>query len=84
MNSSPLFADQIMRGAREFKQRTGQYLFNHLPPGAGNALSSTLIDPFHKEMTKEEIIGWIDNHLIFDGQEVIAVFNNNQLMWEKK
>lgn len=77
-----VFADQIKRGARSIEQRTGQYLFNHLPDGAQLAVRGTLFDPFHKELTHQEIVAWLENHLIFKGQEIVGVFNNNDILWD--
>lgn len=77
------FADDIIRGSKANGQRTGQYLFNHLPSVPANAVTATLFDPFHKELSRQELQEWIDNHLIFDGMCIIGVFNNDQLLWEE-
>lgn len=69
--------------AKKAGQRTGQYLFNSLPPGAERVVASTLFDPYHKEMTRSALFEWISHHLIFDDRgDVIAVFNNNDILWE--
>lgn len=78
------FAEQISKGARVYTLRTGQYLFNHLPAGVANVVSGTLFDPFQKELSKKQIIDWLDDHLIFDGKEIVGCFNNNTILWEKK
>lgn len=81
--ASLMFADQIRLGAGLSGQRTGQYLFNHLPSGPANVVAATLFDPFHKELNEREIYDWIENHLIFDGSRIVGVFNNDQLLWEE-
>lgn len=63
--------------------RTGQVLFNYLPTGARNAVAGTMIDPFHKRLTTEELYQWLNDHVIFDGDRIIAVFNNNHFIWEE-
>lgn len=82
MVDSVAFVDKIKREARKNNQRTGQYLFNYLPEGAANVVASTLFDPFHKELTWTEILEWIESHLIFKGEEIVGVFNNNDVLWE--
>ena len=76
------YVERIKQGARINNQRTGQYLFNHLPPGAANSVRATLIDPFHKQMTDHELYMWLDEHVIFDRGWIIATFNNNVILWE--
>lgn len=83
MTTLELYTDQIVRGAKESGQRTGQYLFNHLEPGPANVIAGSLFDPFHQDLSNREISDWLDNHLIFDGNKVIAVFKNNQILWEE-
>lgn len=78
---SALFADQIYAEAGSF--RTGQYLFNTLPPGAQYVIAQSLIDPFHRDLTKTEIYDWANDHLIFNGTEIVAVFFDNKILWEK-
>ncbi len=63
--------------------RVGQALFNLLPGWAANRVASTLFDPFHKNFTDYELYTWINNHLIFDGDEIIAVFNNDTILAER-
>lgn len=79
-----VMAVHIAVGARQTKLRTGQYLFNHLPDQVGNKVAGTLFDPFHKDLSKQEIIEWLDNHLIFDHNEIIALFDQNTILWESE
>jgi hypothetical protein len=76
-----VMAVHIAVGARQTKQRTGQYLFNHLPVEVGNKVAGTLFDPFHKDLSKPEIIEWLDNHLIFNENKIIALFDQNTILW---
>lgn len=78
------FVDHIMRSAQASAQRPGQYLFNTLPFGAGDVVAATLWDPFHTVTTKEELIDWVDNHLIFDGIKIIGIFNKDQILYSRK
>jgi hypothetical protein len=76
--------ERVMRTAKQTNQRTGQALFNSLPSGAANAIVGMMWDPFHKEMSSVEVTAWINNHLILDDhQNVVAVFDRNEIMWEE-
>jgi len=78
-----VWAEHIVRGSRETGQRTGQYLFNLLPDHLSGIVTGTLWDPFHKDLEIEEIHQWIQDHLIFDGHRIIALFNNDEILWEE-
>lgn len=85
MTYRTLYVDQISRGAKSTGQRTGQYLFNHLPDGAANVIAGSLFDPFHKDLSPYEIRAWLGDHLIFSPLgEVIAVFNQNDILWTEE
>jgi hypothetical protein len=81
MNETQLFTSHILQNAKAFNQRTGQYMFNCLPENVAYFVRGTLWDPFHKDLTAFEISEWIDSHLIFDGSDIIGVFNGDQLLW---
>jgi hypothetical protein len=78
-----MFVEHILRGAFTDDQRTGQWMFNHLPLMVAARVSGTSFDPFHKNLSAHEIYDWIDNHLIFDGNEIVGLFHNDILLWEK-
>lgn len=66
--------------------RIGQALFNTLPKWAAAVVAATSFDPFHKVITgagPRVWTEWIDNHLIFDEQGLLAVFNNNEILAER-
>lgn len=74
----------IIRHADEHNQRTGQYLFNSLPVEAAQFITSTLFDPFHRDMSQDEVEAWISDHIIFDDNgRIMALFNNNDILWER-
>ena len=83
-----MFHYHLLASARVYAEkyidiRPGQALFNVLPGDVANCVCSTLFDPFHRVKTWDEVKVWMENHLIFDGDGcVIAVFNNNQILWE--
>jgi hypothetical protein len=78
-----VWAEHIIRGAYVHEQRTGQYLFNHLPNPVAAQVRGTTFDPFHKDLTINEVHCWIQDHLIFDANRIIAVFNNDEILWEE-
>ena len=80
-----IMAENVINGAKVSYQRPGQYLFNHLPDGAGTRVAGTLFDPFHKDMeSAHEIHKWMDEHLIFNWKtlQIIGVFDGNNIVWE--
>lgn len=77
-----IFTDQIMRGAAAAHQRTGQYLFNHLPEEVQLKVAGTLIDPFYRDLSAIEVYAWLDNHLVFDGNRIIGLINGDMFLWE--
>lgn len=78
-------ADWIIKRAPFYSQRTGQYLFNELPHPVAEVVRTTNFDPFYKELSKEEIMKWYDDHVIFDdNDEIILLFSGNNILWEKE
>ena len=80
-----IFEADVIRGACLTKQRTGQYLFNCLPNDVAEVVAGLMFDPFHKDLTDSEIRAWIGEHLIFSPSgDIIAVFNQNDILWTKE
>lgn len=76
------FVHHIMTRAKANIQRTGQYMFNNLPDVIANKVAGTSFDPFHKELSAQELYDWIDGHLVFDGNEIVGLFHENRILWE--
>jgi hypothetical protein len=77
-------ADWIMAMARFHKMRTGQLLFNNLPAPVANVIRRTEIDPFYKDLTREEVLKWYDDHIIYNEyDEIVVVFSANTILWER-
>lgn len=83
MPNTSVYVDHIMTGCHHSDQRPGQYMFNHLPDGAKAAVRAKSFDPFYNVTTDVEAYEWMDNHLIFDRGRIIAVFNNDDILWEE-
>jgi hypothetical protein len=47
-------------------------------------LTTYPFDPFHKMMSQEDIFNWLDNHLIFEDNEIIGLFHNERVLWDSK
>jgi len=63
---------------------TGYALFNALPRGAKEALIDKPYLPFADRMTTEDLMVWVENHLIFNGNGlVVKLFNGDEILWEK-
>jgi hypothetical protein len=75
----------ILKHAEKHHQRTGQYLFNSLPQEAGAVIVGTVFDPFHKDMSQYQVEDWLLHHAIFnDNESIVAIFNNNDMLWERE
>lgn len=87
MDAVTAIVNDVLREAKTSHQRTGQWMVNNLPGGAYAAVSGTLFDIFHQELSGEHLAKWIENHLILDESDdlsvsIIGVFNKNDILWE--
>lgn len=78
-----IWSEQIERGAETSGQRTGQYLFNHLPSEAAAQVVGTMFDPFNKDLSIHEIRAWLDKHIIYHGNRIVGLFNGDMILWQK-
>jgi thiamine kinase-like enzyme len=63
---------------------TGYALFNLLPGEGKESLIGRVFNPFVDNMTTEDLMEWVERHLIFDGNGlVVKIFNNYEIVWEK-
>jgi hypothetical protein len=81
-----IYAKRIHYDSKKHQFRSGQYLFHALPTDASEAVRGKLFDPFYQDMDLESITKWVENHLVLDsgGATVIAVFDGNEVLWEKE
>jgi len=64
-------------------QRTGEFLFNNLRFEIAEAIRNTELDPFYQEMDFEDVVDWLDDHIVFDNQgTMIRVFDDHGILWE--
>lgn len=63
--------------------RSGQALFNRLPLEVGRVVSGQQWDPYQRNLSAFELSEWINKHIVFDGCEIVAVFNNDDILWER-
>ncbi len=77
------WAEYICKKAPNKRQRTGQFLFNQLPNHISTIVAGKMFDPFYADLSEREVQEWINDHLIFNGQEIIGVFDGDNLLWEK-
>jgi hypothetical protein len=77
-------ADWIMAMARFHRMRTGQLLFNNLPAAVANVVRTTDFDPFYWNMRRDEVLKWFDDHIIYNEyDEIVVVFSENTILWER-
>jgi hypothetical protein len=59
--SEKLFNEAVRRG-----RRTGEYLYECLPPKALNHVRSNDFDPYNHDLSQDDILRWLWDHVIFD------------------
>jgi len=78
-------ADWIVEHAPALRRRTGQVLTDNLTAEVANVVRGSSFDPYHQELTREQIINWFNDHIIFsDEDEMIVVFDNDKILWERE
>jgi hypothetical protein len=77
------YALYIVMHAEEHNQRTGQYLYNSFPNVVCTLVAGKPWDPFHRDMSQDQIETWLNEHVIFnDNGRVVGLFSGNSLLWE--
>ena len=70
--------------APQYGMRTGQLLFNSLRYEIAEKVRNTKLDTFYKEMTLEELVEWLRNHIIYDNQgRMVRLFSKHKILWEE-
>jgi hypothetical protein len=60
-----------------------QYLFNSFSVEVADVVVASTFDPFHKNMSQDQIENWLLNHVVFnESGSIIAVFNENTILWK--
>jgi hypothetical protein len=76
-------AQYIVRMAPQLDQRTGQLLFNNLRSEVAEACRGTVYDPFYEDLSLDEIIQWLEDHVIYNDQGIMTCFFiGNTILWE--
>lgn len=77
-------AEYIYIMAPQYEMRTGQLLFNSLKHEIADVVRDTELDPFYRDMEIDEIVDWLENHIIFsnDGR-MIRLFSGHNILWEE-
>lgn len=76
-------AQYICTMAPFYKMRTGQLLFNMLRYEVAEVVRSTELDTFYKNLEFDEIVDWLDNHIIFDNfGTMVRLFSGHTILWQ--
>lgn len=69
-----------------YEMRTGQLLFNVLRYEIAEAVRDTELDTFYKDMTLQEIIDWLENHILYDnqGRMVRLCGTDGRILWAEQ
>ena len=78
------FVDFVMNFAEMHHMPSGAALFTVIPSRGNHVLIGKPWNPFIETMTRADVMYWIENHLIFDGNGmVIKIFDGDKILWEK-
>jgi hypothetical protein len=78
-------AQYIYDMAPAYDMRTGQLLFNSLKHEIAEVVRNTSFDPFYKDMELEEIVEWLEDHIIYDNQGMmVRLFSDHRVLWEEE
>lgn len=62
----------------------GRRLMRLLGEGAASQIRDTDLDPTYKDLSYDEVLAWIDDHLVFnDDGDVIALVSGDKVLWEE-
>lgn len=78
-------AEYIHTMAPVFDNRTGQLLFNVLRHEIADVVRHTDFDPFYEDLTLEEIVEWLEAHILYDNDgNMIRLFDEGGVLWEEQ
>lgn len=61
--------------------KCGQNLFNLLPPNMCDAVTNTWFDPYAKDMSMNDVLRWLWDHVVFDPQGyIIAIHDRGEAL----
>ena len=76
------YSRDVLMHAEQHHQRTGQYLFNGLPEEVRVVITGTVWDPFHKNMSQDQVEQWLSDHIIFnDNGGICGVVAGRKILW---
>jgi hypothetical protein len=78
-------AEYIHFMAPQYDMRTGQLLFNILRHEIAEVVRNTELDTFYEDLELEEIVEWLENHIMFDNQgRMIRLFDGHRILWAER
>lgn len=78
-------AEYIHFMAPQYDMRTGQLLFNVLRHEIADVVRDTELDTFYEDLEVEEIVDWLEDHIIFDNQgRMVRLFSGHTILWEEE
>ena len=78
------FSQFVVEGANINHEHIGNRLMDSLSPSAAAVVREQEFNPrFIDDMTLEDVIGWVDEHIVFNNKgEQVAVLDNDVVIWE--
>lgn len=64
--------------------RTGEFLFNTLRHEIAEKVRATDLDPFYEDLEFEEVVDWVDGHIVFDNEgKMVRLQDDHGVLWEE-
>lgn len=76
-------AEYIYDTAPCIGMRTGELLFNELRHEIADVVRDTDLDTFYDDLGLEEIVEWLENHIMYDNQgTMVRLYDGHGVLWE--
>ena len=75
------FCRNIITKAELENRRSGEQLMKTLPKQAAMSIVGTSFDPFYATLSYEDMLSWVERHLKFEDNEVVAIVDR-KIYWE--
>lgn len=78
------FSRFVVEGADINQEHVGHRLIDSLSPEVAGVVRNQEFNPrFIDDMTLEDVIDWVDEHIIFDNKgNLIGVIDHGELLWK--
>lgn len=73
----------IILQSEQTHRRTGELVMEFLPYEVRESIVGRVFDLYYMNPSAQEIRDWFADHIIFDNDVIIGVFDNDTILWTK-